>query len=58
MARPELNAEVLLNLGFVDIGKWQPNGDYINYQLDGENASANEALLYENIALYAFVEGG
>jgi hypothetical protein len=57
MASPELNAEVLLHLGFVDVGKWHPNGDVIDYQLDGENASANEPLLYANNALYAFVEG-
>ena len=35
MAEPELNAEMLLDLGFIDVGRWQPNGDYINYQLDG-----------------------
>ncbi len=57
MAKPELNAEILLNLGFVDIGRWVPNGDFIIYQLDGENASANEALLDDKNALYAFVDG-
>jgi hypothetical protein len=57
MAESELNAEVLLNLGFVDIGRWVPSGDYIAHQLDGENASANEALLDARNALYAFVEG-
>lgn len=57
MAKPELNAEVLLDLGFIDVGRWQPNGNYITYQLDGENAAANEALLDATNALYAFVEG-
>jgi hypothetical protein len=57
MAKPELNAEVLMNLGFVDIGRWVPNGEFITYQLDGENASANEALLDALNALYAFVRG-
>lgn len=57
MANPELNSEVLLNLGFVDIGRWVPNGDFIIYQLDGANASANEVLLDAKNALYAFVEG-
>lgn len=57
MGKPGLNAEVLLNLGFIDLGKWQPKGDVIDYQLDGENASANAALLDAKNALYAFVEG-
>jgi hypothetical protein len=57
VAYPELNAEVLLNLGFADIGRWVPNGDFIIYQLNGENASANEALLDAKNALYAFVDG-
>lgn len=57
MTNPELNAEVLLNLGFVDVGKWQPSGDFIAYQLDGEDAAANQVLLDASNALYAFVRG-
>ena len=56
MANPELNAEVLLNLGFVDVGQWRTSGDYIVYQLDGEDAAANEVLLEARNALYAFVK--
>jgi hypothetical protein len=57
MSSPELTADVLLNIGFVDVGKWCPSGDVIDYKLDGENAKANKALLHANNALYAFVEG-
>ncbi|UCI23966.1 GIY-YIG nuclease family protein [Mesorhizobium sp. B2-8-5] len=57
MANRELNAEFLLNLGFVDVGRWQPNGGYIAYHLDGEDAAANEVLLDARNALYAFVKG-
>lgn len=57
MANPELNSEVLLNLGFVDVGRWVPSGDYIIYQLDGADAAANEVLLDARNALYAFVKG-
>lgn len=57
MADPELNAEVLLNLGFVDVGRWQPSGDFIIYQLDGEDAEADQVLLDASNALYAFVRG-
>lgn len=57
MAKSDLNAEVLLHLGFVDVGRWVPNGDFIIYQLDGENADANAPLLDEKNALYAFVRG-
>lgn len=46
---------VLLNLGFVDVGKWQPKGDSIAYNLDGAGASASEVLLDAPNALYAFV---
>jgi hypothetical protein len=56
-AESGLNAEVLLNLGFVDVGRWVPSGKYIAYQLDCENASANGALLDAKNALYAFVSG-
>jgi hypothetical protein len=57
MATSDLNSEVLLNLGFVDIGKWVPSGNFIAYQLDGENTSANDAFLDAKNALYAFVSG-
>ncbi|RWC37786.1 MAG: GIY-YIG nuclease family protein [Mesorhizobium sp.] len=57
MANPDLTAEVLLNLGFVDVGHWRPSGDIIAYHLDGENADANDALLDASNALYAFVKG-
>lgn len=48
-------AEVLLNLGFVDVGKWQVRGDFLAYVLDGVDPSANEVLLDAASALYAFV---
>ncbi|WP_034884390.1 hypothetical protein M728_005761 (plasmid) [Ensifer sp. WSM1721] len=55
MTDSQLTAEVLLNLGFVDVGKWQPKGDSIAYDLDGADASASEVLLDAPNALYAFV---
>ncbi|WP_051000158.1 GIY-YIG nuclease family protein [Sinorhizobium fredii] len=55
MTDSQLTAEVLLNLGFVDVGKWQPKGDSIAYALDGADASASEVLLDAPNALYAFV---
>jgi hypothetical protein len=57
MVNPEPNAEVLLNLSFVDIGHWQPNGDFIIYELDGEDAAANAVLLDAKNTLYAFAKG-
>jgi hypothetical protein len=57
MTASQLSAEVLLNLGFVDVGKWQPNGDCIAYDLDGAHTSASEVLLDAPNALYAFVRG-
>lgn len=57
MGNLELNAEVLLNLGFVDIGHWRPAGEYINYELDGKDAATNEVLLDDQNALYAFLNG-
>lgn len=56
MTNPERNAEVLRNLGFVDIGCWEPSGDFIAYRLDGVAAAANEARLNISNALYAFVQ--
>ncbi|RVC61092.1 GIY-YIG nuclease family protein, partial [Mesorhizobium sp. M2A.F.Ca.ET.046.02.1.1] len=52
-----LNSEILLNLGFVDVGKWEPSGDYITYRLDGENSDADQVMLDVPNALYAFVRG-
>lgn len=57
MTNPELNAEILLNLGFVDIGHWRSSGDYIVYELDGEDATTNEVRLDDKNALYAFAKG-
>lgn len=57
MANPELNAEVLLNLGFVDVGRWELSGDFIAYEFDGEDADANQILFDASNALYAFVRG-
>lgn len=55
MKDSQLNAEVLLNLGFADVGKWQPKGDSIAYDLDGADSSGSEVLLDASNALYAFV---
>ncbi|MER9203463.1 GIY-YIG nuclease family protein [Mesorhizobium sp. M0933] len=57
MANPELNVDVLLNLGFVDIGRWVSAGEDIAYQLDGVGADANGVMLDVPNALYAFVRG-
>lgn len=57
MADAQFSAEVLLNLGFVDVGYWRPSGDFLTYQLDGENTGANETLLDDRNALYAYVVG-
>lgn len=57
MPNPELDAEVLLNIGFVDLGRWQVAGDVIAYELDGPDAEANQVLLDARNSLYAFVKG-
>ncbi|TIT84439.1 MAG: GIY-YIG nuclease family protein, partial [Mesorhizobium sp.] len=57
MTNPELNADVLLNLGFVDVGRWETAGDDIGYRLDGVDAEANQVMLDVPNALYAFVRG-
>ncbi|MBZ9884322.1 GIY-YIG nuclease family protein [Mesorhizobium sp. CA10] len=57
MTDPELNAEILLNIGFVDVAGWQAAGDVIAYELDGADAEANQVLLDAPNALYAFVNG-
>lgn len=51
---PAVDVDNLLNLGFVDIGTWVHNGDWLAYQLDGVNAEANAVLLDKPNALYAF----
>ena len=53
----DLTRDILHALGFVDLAVWQRSGEHINYRLDGERASANELLLDEPNALYAFVRG-
>ncbi|OOO17915.1 GIY-YIG nuclease family protein [Agrobacterium pusense] len=55
MTSSRVNAEVLLNLGFIDVGKWRLKDDFITYELDGENAASNRILLEAPNALYAFV---
>lgn len=55
MTDSRLCAEVLLHLGFVDVGKWQVNGDWISYALDATDGSTKEVLLDAPNALYAFV---
>src|SRR3954451_9448298 len=52
---PDLTRETLLNVGFVDVAAWHLSGEDINYELDGERAQANEVLLDNPNALYAFV---
>lgn len=49
-----LNSEILLNMGFEDVGKWVLNGEYISYALD----IPTFALLDTVNALYAFVCDG
>lgn len=52
-----LNSEILLNLGFVDVGKWEALGNYIGYHLDGQDSDADCVMLDVPNALYAFVRG-
>lgn len=52
-----LNRETLLNLGFLDVGRWELSNDEIAYHLDGERAVTNGVLLDDPNALYAFVQG-
>jgi hypothetical protein len=49
--------QVLLDLGFVDIGKWTAEGDVLTYSLEGRDISTLAALLDTPNALYAFVQG-
>lgn len=55
MTSSRVNADVLLNLGFIDVGKWRLKDDFITYELDGENAASNRIVLEAPNALYAFV---
>lgn len=57
MSMRELNAAVLLNLGFVDVGKWVSSGNFISYEFDGVDADANQVWSDASKALYAFVLG-
>jgi hypothetical protein len=52
-----LNRETLLNLGFLDVAKWRLSGEEIACDLDGERAAANQVLLDDPNALYAFLQG-
>jgi len=54
---PAVDVDNLLNLGFVDVGAWFRNGDWLAYRLDGVNAEANAVLLDKPNALYAFALG-
>jgi hypothetical protein len=55
--RSNLDRDTLLNLGFLDVAKWRLAGEEIAYDLDGERAAANQVLLDDPNALYAFVQG-
>lgn len=55
MPNPNLNAEVLLNIGFVDIAGWEADGAFLTYRLGHRHA---DKWLDEPNALYAFVSGG
>lgn len=51
------NKDVLLDIGFVDIGKWTLAGEFIVYELIDEKLSEIKALLDTPNALYAFIRG-
>ena len=57
MMGSDRDVEVLLNLGFVDVGKWRLKDDAIAYELDGVDVSASEVMLDAPNALYAFTRG-
>lgn len=57
MPNRKLTTEVLLNIGFVDIARWEADGDYIAYRLDGPDSDAEQVMLDEPNALYGFVRG-
>lgn len=56
MTDSKLSSEILLELGFVDIGCWQVSGEIIAYNLDGNETTSNVLLDAPN-ALYAIVRG-
>jgi hypothetical protein len=41
-----LNRDTLLNLGFLDVAKWELSGEEIAYHLDAERAVAFDLLRY------------
>lgn len=55
MPNSNLTSQDLLALGFVDIGCWQPDGDFIKEVIDEANRTEKEAHLEVLSALYAFV---
>lgn len=55
MPNPNLTADDLLNLGFVNVGRWEPDGDSIKYVLEEADRAASEVRLAALSALYAFV---
>ncbi|MCA1405071.1 hypothetical protein I6F26_11905 [Ensifer sp. IC3342] len=50
MTDSQLTAEVLLNLGFVDVGKWQPKGDSIASEGDTVHGSVVDPHTIELLA--------
>lgn len=50
-----MSTEILLHIGFVDIGRWEPDGDFIAYRPD--EAGIWKVDLRKPNALYAFVQG-
>lgn len=52
-----LNADMLLNLGFVDVAQWELTEGHLAYHVNGERTSANELILDDPNVLYAFVRG-
>jgi len=52
------NGEILLNIGFQDIGRWRANGDNLAYEIDRIDAASFDARLDDANALYAFVLDG
>lgn len=51
----DFDSETLLNIGFIDIGKWQLESKFIQYVLDGADSIGNNVFLDVPNALYAFV---
>lgn len=52
-----LSSEILLNLGFVDIARWVPRGDFLAFEVDHEDAAALEVKLDDPAAIYVFAQG-